>query len=404
MTPHHSPARRLARSEAGFTIIEMMVATAIMMAVTGAVFAFLNPSHGAFKSQPEMSDMQQRVRVGVDSLQKDLLMAGAGSYVGSGAGALYNFFAPVLPYRNGDVDPDPPKGVFFRPDAISVMYVPPTPAQTTIAANMPQTSSELKVTPQLNCGTDKKDKLCGFEEGMHVIVFDPSGNWDTMTITEVQPEATPPHIQHNRDRLSASYNVGANITQLAMHTYWYNSNTLQLMHYNGFDSDLPVVDNVVKVQFEYFGEPEPPRLLPTAVLSSTIGPWTTYGPKPPGLLDTTNAYGPGANCVFQVVGGVQVPRLATLGTGGVGQVPLDPAIFQDGPWCPDDSKAMKFDADLLRIRRIRVHLRTQVGLPTLRGPAGLLWTKAGTSTDPYQQIPDQEVRFDVTPRNMNLGR
>jgi len=402
MTLNHPLVRRLARSEAGFTMIEMMVATAIMMAVTGAIFAFMNPSQGVFKAQPEMSDMHQRVRVGVDTIQKDLVMAGAGSYSGSGAGALYNFFAPVMPYRNGDIDPDQPKGVFYRSDAISVLYVPPTPAQTTISNDMPQSSAELKVNGQLNCGSDKREALCGFNDGMRVIIFDTNGNWDTMTITEVQDAAL--HLQHNQDKLSASYSAGSNITQIAMHTYWYNPSTLQLMHYNGYDTDLPVVDNVVKVQFDYFGDPEPPKLLPNAVLSSTVGPWTTYGPKPPALGITTTSYGAGANCVFQVVGGVQVPRMATLEGGGLGQVPLDPSILKDGPWCPDDSKAYKFDADLLRIRRIRVNLRMQVGLPTLRGPAGVLWTKAGTSKDPYQQIPDQEVRFDVTPRNMNLGR
>jgi type II secretory pathway pseudopilin PulG len=405
MTLHQSFVRRAIRSDAGFTVLELMVATAIMMAVTGAVFSFMNPAQGAFKAQPEMSDMQQRLRVGVDAIQKDLLMAGAGSYVGSGAGALYNFFAPILPYRSGDVDPDQAKDVFYRPDAISVLYVPPTPAQTTIADTMPQTSAELKVTPQINCDESKKDKLCGFSQGMQVIVFDPSGSWDTMEITEVQPEATPPHLQHNRDRLSTQYDVGANITQIAMHTYYYNSTDLQLMHYDGANTDLPVIDNVVKVQFEYFGEPEPPRLLPTAVLSSPVGPWTTYGPRPPVLGKPSNtSYGDGANCTFQVVDGVQVPRLESLSAGGVGQVPLPPEIFQDGPWCPDESRASRFDADLLRIRRVRVNLRLQVGLPTLRGPAGLLWSNGGTSQSGYHMIPDQEIHFDVTPRNMNLGR
>ena len=96
------------RRAAGFTIIEMLIATIVMMAVTGAVFTLLNPAQGINQTQPEVSDLQQRMRVGVDTLTKDLIMAGAGSYMGSSAGALYNYFAPIMPYRSGDATPDPP--------------------------------------------------------------------------------------------------------------------------------------------------------------------------------------------------------------------------------------------------------------------------------------------------------
>jgi len=40
----------------------------------------------------------------------------------------------------------------------------------------------------------------------------------------------------------------------------------------------------------------------------------------------------------------------------------------------------------------------------LRGPAGVLFTHGGTSRGASQWLPDQEIRFQVTPRNLNLGR
>ena len=40
----------------------------------------------------------------------------------------------------------------------------------------------------------------------------------------------------------------------------------------------------------------------------------------------------------------------------------------------------------------------------LRGPAGVLFRHGGRSSSGERFIPDQEVRFDVSPRNMNLGR
>ncbi|PYR77512.1 MAG: hypothetical protein DMF87_15950, partial [Acidobacteria bacterium] len=117
-------------SRAGFTLVEMLVATLIMVAVTGAIFSVMNPAQGTYQTQPEVSDMQQRMRIGVDSLTKDIIMAGAGTYMGANAGALYNYFAPIMPYRSGDTNSDPSKGVFYRADTISLMYVPPTSAQT----------------------------------------------------------------------------------------------------------------------------------------------------------------------------------------------------------------------------------------------------------------------------------
>ncbi len=66
--------------------------------------------------------------------------------------------------------------------------------------------------------------------------------------------------------------------------------------------------------------------------------------------------------------------------------------------------ANRFDADLLRIRKVRVTLRVQVGAKSLRGPTGTFFLRGGTSTGAERYIPDQEISFEVTPRNLNFGR
>ncbi len=85
-------------------------------------------------------------------------------------------------------------------------------------------------------------------------------------------------------------------------------------------------------------------------------------------------------------------------------MPLDAASLADGPWCPDASAANRYDADLLRVRRIAVTLRVEAARPAQRGPAGVLFTRAGTSHMAAAWIADQEIHFDVSPRNVNLTR
>ena len=391
--------------EHGFTIVEMVVAMFIMVAITGTIFSLVNPARGTYRTQPEVSDMQQRLRVGTTFLSNDLMMAGAGSPAGGTLmGALVNFFAPIQPYRIGMIDNDVDAGVFYRPDAITLMYVPPNAPQTALTDPMPQPSSELKVAAQPNCPAGSE--LCGFKNGMRILIFDETGAYDDMTITQVQPEAL--HLQHNKsvpgNVLSKSYGTGAQVAQIAQHTYYFNAATNQLMYYDGDQRDEAVVDNVVELAFEYLGEPRPPMIINP--VSNPKGPWTSYGPKPPALGVQTTSWPAGENCAFLVDpgSGTHAGRLPDLTGGVLGLVPLTEEMLTNGPWCPDATFPTRYDADLLRVRRIGVRMRVQVASAELRGPAGVLFRNAGTSQGGNRLVPDQEIRFEITPRNFNLGR
>lgn len=383
----------------GFTLVEMLVATAIMLTVTGAVFQLMNPAQGVVRAQSEMSDRQQRLRVSVDSLRKDLILAGAGLYAGASVGSLGSYFAAVLPYRVGDRKSDPSAGVFFRPDAISLVYVPAAASQTTIRDALPASSSLLRVEPQANCPPFTANRLCGFDEGMRVMLLDSSGRWDPVTISGVDGQLLELAYE---GALSATYPKEANLAQIVMHTYYLKADpgtgTHQLMHYDGAATDVPVVDDVVKLAFEYFGDPLPPLLVADPSAAPT-GPWTTYGPKPP-EVGAASPFGwpAGENCVFAVASGQHVPRLPVLGDG-LRQIPLERGMLTDGPWCPDIASPDRFDADLLRVRRVRVTLRVQLAAESRRGSGALFVRTGGAGL-----LPDQEVQFDVAPRNLNLGR
>ncbi len=357
--------------EQGYSLVEMLVSMLIMMVVTGAIFQLVNPSQSASQVQPEVQDMQQRMRVGTDTLFKDLVMAGAGPYQGPVTGSLMGFFAPIIPRRTGRVNPDSTTAAFD--DRLTVAYVPNTYSQTTIRNNMPTPSAELKVTDQPNCPPDA-NQLCGFKEGEAVIIFDSSGHFDTFTITQTQPDAA--HLQHRGQEFTYEYQAGAPITQIKSHTYYYDATNRQLRDYDGDSSDYPVVDNVVGLKFEYFGDPNPPT-----------------SPKPPSGI---------ANCLYDAAGNYNASGMSTLTTGGGSLSPLPISMFSDGPWCGGGSNL--FDADLYRVRKVKVMLRIQTPIAALRGRDTTLFANPGTSVTGQKFIPDLVSAFEVSPRNMNLSR
>src|SRR5438045_46217 len=188
-------------NERGFSILELTVAMTIMLAATAGVFALMLPSHGTLGAQPEVADMQQRLRVATDALSRDVIAAGAGAFAGADGTPLNGSVAPIRPYRAGALRADPPGT--FKTDTITLLSMPRTAVRSGAAQSA---------------------------------------------------------------------------------TYWQQSDdasgTYQLMFYDGTanGADVPVVDHVVSLELEYWGDAQPPTMI--RALSDPIGPWTTYGPAP----------------------------------------------------------------------------------------------------------------------------
>ena len=105
-------SRRPQRTERGLALVELLVAATITLAITGALFTLMSPSHGVFEIQLDRADMQQRMRVSADSLFRELLIAGAGAHQPA-----------VAPMRRGLRSPDAPGSAFA--DRLSILYLPP---------------------------------------------------------------------------------------------------------------------------------------------------------------------------------------------------------------------------------------------------------------------------------------
>jgi len=392
--------------QGGYTLAELLVASTIVLLVVGGALTLTRQAHGAFQSQPEAADEQQRTRVAADAIQRDLMMAGAGTYAGPAGGALTFFMAPVMPYRAFGASADPISNRYFRSDAVSYLYVPHTPSQTRLATPLLAGAVDLDLEVAPNCPLPSSTRICGFGAGDRILIFAETGEWDVFRVDQVSGGLL--RVQHAGQPLANAYAAGATVTAIELGTYYVKtdpvSGTSQLVRYDGWLTDSPLVEEVVDLRFRYFGVGEPPALT-GAPLGAPPGPWTTYGPAPPTEDVSRGGWPPGENCLFaRDDAGTPVPRLPVVNVGGWTLAELPPASLVDGPWCPSPLAPNRFDADLLRVRQVHVSLRVQSALASLRGPAGVLFARSGTARAGDRYVPDIAVEFDVAPRNMNLSR
>lgn len=175
----------------------------------------------------------------------------------------------------------------------------------------------------------------------------------------------------------------ARVVQVRAATYYHDASRNQLRRATGPRADAPVLDDVVGLSFRYFGDRAPP-----------------ISPRPP----------PGAaNCLFDISG---APVLGALPPDDGDQAELTAALLTDGPWCGGSAGpsgggpsggGWVFDADLYRLRRIRITLRVQANPPWMRGSDPNLFQRPGTGTAIRRLVPDYVITFDVSPRNLIVG-
>jgi hypothetical protein len=240
-----------------------------------------------------------------------------------------------------------------RADVITVYRTAAGHLQTTMRDPLPAGALSLTLNDLPNCPV--RNGVCGFAPDMTMVVFDEGGQFDWFTVRQVQSPIIS--VQSHQGGLASAYPSGAYVAAAESDTYWHDSSTRQLRHYDGYQTDVPVADNVAALGFEYFGDPDPP-----------------VRPKPP--LGA-------ANCLYDAAGNLVSGLTRLPAQGSLSALPL--SMLNDGPWCGAGDN--RFDADLLRVSSVRVTLRIQATQAVHRG-RGL--------------VPDYSVQFTVTPRN--LGR
>ncbi len=191
-------------------------------------------------------------------------------------------------------------------------------------ATLTQATDASGITPVgARPGCPASDPLCGFRAGMVAVIFDGTGAYELLRISGVSNET--PALQHAGFPLSKVYPAGATIAEAEVTTYWLKvdaGGATQLARYDGDSTDLPVADNLAGLRFEYY-----------------------------------------------------IDSLARL----------DPASLADGPWLPDSTFAYRFDADLLRVRRVRITVGVHPNQNLLHFPVG-----------------DQQIDLEIAPRSQVL--
>lgn len=391
--------RRSGAAHDGFSVIELLVAMAVTMLVTSAVFAMLDPATGAFEVQPESADVRQRLRAASDVLLRELMSAGAGPST-----VLPAQFPPVavpavFPMRVGRRSPDGPGT--FDSTRVSFWSVSPAAPQAKLAAPLASASGTATIASGPGC--PEGDSSCGFQVGMLVAVFGSAGAWDLFSITGVQGSTLA--VQHNFRDAANAFAAGDVIAEATVRTYLFKDapagGVPQIVRYDAAGgADVPVVDHVASVQFEYMGDPDPPRAVQTPPGEPLR---VTYGPTPPAPAFSVSGFRTGENCVFvRSESGVVLPGLPVLAPGSA-LVALPPSMLTDGPWCPDATNPNRYDADLLRVRQVVISIRIESAVASLRGPAGPLFTRGGTARG-GRFVPDRFSRMVVTPRALNVGQ
>jgi prepilin-type N-terminal cleavage/methylation domain-containing protein len=385
------------RSTDGFTLAELLVAMAVTVIALGLAAGMLNPVSVAFQSLPEAADAQQRLRAAAQALADDIAGAGSGPLLGWAAHTTPAWPA-VLPCRWAGEPLASRPGGCAQPDAITMIATDAAAPQAILAAELTTLGSPLTVAPLSACVLAQP--ACRFHEDGRAVVADGAGAWDLLQLNGVSADGTT--LLHDGWLASRTYRAGAMVAETGTAAYSLRvdpaTRVSHLRRSTDGSADMPVADHVTVLQFEYFGLPAPPAVLDDGDLERRR---TTYGPLPPpdGVDETLDAWLPGENCQFLRVGGAPAARQAALPIEQAGLARLPLGVFTDGPWCPDGASPNRYDADLLRIRLVRVTLRVQAQSPAVRGLDARLFGEPGSAREAGRLVPDMEVRVDVALRN-----
>jgi prepilin-type N-terminal cleavage/methylation domain-containing protein len=221
----------MTRRADGFTLVELIVAMAIMVVFGGALLSLVRAGESMARMQPEAADVQQRARIALHVLGSELALAGAGLDRGPLAGPLAQFFAPAAPSADG---------------GITIWYVSSRMAQATLAMPLAPGETAAYIQPPSECPV--ADPACTFSDAATALLFDGHGCRDVVRVDRVIGAA----LDVRAGARGCTYAAGAALAQGEVRTYRVDATSHQLLRRDeATGSTVPLLDNVLAMDVEY---------------------------------------------------------------------------------------------------------------------------------------------------------
>ena len=236
------------KNQAGTSVVELLVASGIMLAASAAVLTLVNRSLAQSPKWNDDADLHQRARVAAEVITR--VLSAAGASVPNSAGV------PVFPAI------EPRRRSAFTPasSAVTVRYAPEGGAWSTIAADLLPGDGTVEIAAPPGCPTDVI--ACGFGAADDVALLDGAGGWHLLVVEGV----TPPTLSI-ADRVpgrTATFRAGATIAELVETSLYFDRPSGVLRQEGPGDGDFPLVDRVADLRFEFLGAGQAP--LPLSAL------------------------------------------------------------------------------------------------------------------------------------------
>ena len=158
------------RTSTGFSIVELLIAMAVTILISGAIAGVAPQARSAFERVPADLDLQQRGRTAIDVLSQALRSAGNDVVAAESLGALSDLLPAVS--VSGEDEP----GVFTE---LTVIVPVPDGAQGTLDADQGGPAGAMTLASAPCPGVND---VCGFTPDSTTVVADGEGHFDVFSI------------------------------------------------------------------------------------------------------------------------------------------------------------------------------------------------------------------------------
>jgi type II secretory pathway pseudopilin PulG len=219
----------------GFTLIELVIAAAVVMAIGGALAAAVAPLGSAIDRTHATADMDTGTRSVIQQLAADVRLAGSNASIGWPHTRLARVLPPVALLRDLETG-----AIAVPATAIRITYVPYLAAQGMLNAAAAAGDTLLRLDTTSRCAAGLP--ACGFRPGDSAVLYT-SAAVATVTIDAVANGAVTLSAP-----LAVAFPPDAVLAQLVRVTYGtrpVGDGSQQLVRVSTGGAEQPMLDNVV---------------------------------------------------------------------------------------------------------------------------------------------------------------